>query len=47
MPYSSSITDKEWEITLAITTSKEANQASSLDKKTNLGWHFLSAEEWL
>ena len=31
----------------AITASKEADQTSTLDKTTNLGWHLLSIEKWL
>jgi transposase len=44
MPYSSSLTDKEWELRRAITASKEANQTTSLDEKTHPGWHLLSTE---
>ena len=31
----------------AITASKEADQITTLDKTTNLGWHLLSTEKWL
>ena len=31
----------------AITASKEADQTTTLDKTTNLGWHLLSTEKWL
>lgn len=31
----------------AVTASKEADQTTTLDKTTNLGWHLLSIEKWL
>jgi hypothetical protein len=31
----------------AIATPKEADQAASVDKETNIGWHLLSTQEWL
>jgi transposase len=47
MPYSSSLTDKEWEIIEPLLPLSAANQTTSLDEKTNPRWHLLSTEKWL
>ena len=39
MGYSSDLTDKEWEITLAITTPEEENSTTCMDKATTPQWH--------
>jgi hypothetical protein len=44
MGYSSDLTDKEWETTLAIAViPEEENSTTSLDKTTTAQWHILSA----
>ena len=48
MGYSSDLTDKEWEITLAVAViPEEENSTSSVDKATTPQWHILSAQKWL
>ena len=51
MPYSSSLTDKEWEILEPllpqILPAKKQTLSLQLDKKRTLRWHLLSTKEWL
>lgn len=51
MPYSSSLTDEEWEIIEPLLPAdiadEETDQTFKLDKKRTLGWHLLSTQEWL
>ncbi|CCQ57993.1 hypothetical protein CWATWH0005_2412 [Crocosphaera watsonii WH 0005] len=39
--YSSSLTDREWEIIEPLLPKKK-NKTSNLDKKRNIRWYFLS-----
>jgi len=47
MGYSSDVTDKEWEITLAITAPKKENKTASMDEARNPQWNLLPTQEWL
>jgi hypothetical protein len=51
MPYSSSLSDTEWEILFPPVASapaaQEANPTCELDKAENPRWHSLPTQEWL
>jgi hypothetical protein len=47
MGYSSDLTDREWETTLAIAATEEKNSTSCVDKAATIKWDIISTQEWL
>ena len=47
MDYSSSLTDKEWEIIEPLLPKKKRTRASDMEQARNLKWGFISVEKWL
>ncbi|MEG4804712.1 hypothetical protein QUB63_27890 [Microcoleus sp. ARI1-B5] len=47
MPYSSDLTDKEWEIIQPLLPQKKSTRPPGADKATNPEWHLVSTEERL
>ncbi len=47
MPYSSSLTDKEWILIELLLPKKKENLSYKMEQKTNIGRCTLSIEEWL
>jgi transposase len=45
MPYSSSLTDREWEIIEPLLPSEEAHPTAAMVKTTNPGWSLVSTQE--
>ena len=47
MPYSSSLSDKEWEIIEPLLPKKKQTRTAKWTKRQIQGWSVLSVEEWL
>jgi hypothetical protein len=47
MPYSSSLSDKEWEIIEPLLPKKKQTRPPKWTKRQIQGWSVLSVEEWL
>lgn len=47
MPYSSSLTDKEWDIIEPLLSKKKKTSAPRWSKRQIQGWHLLSTQKWL